>query len=286
MAMSIVAALACASGAEARDLHISTQGSDSASGTRADPYQTIGRAQSEAAPGDTIRIDAGVYLGRVVVPRSGAAGEPIVICGQRDDDGKWLTIIDSSAPLEVKWAPAPGIGPGVYKTPFPGFEPRQMLVDGKFIPRIWEDHMADGSGFEALALPPDHLVRTDYYEQEIKYWDPMGAMFGTRDGFVFLRFRDGDDPNEKNLRAAPAGGGVHIEDRSHVVLRDLMIRGGENCVLITGPEAAHNVIERCRLLNGAKRVQITDGAAHNIVRDCEMTIDFYAEIPTREGGPP
>ena len=104
----------------------------------------------------------------------------------------------------------------------------------------------------------------------------MGAMFGTRDGSVFLRFRNGDDPNEKKLRAAPAGGGVHIENKSHIVLRDLMIRGGENCVLITGPEATHNVVERCRLLNGAKRVRLTEGAAHNTIRDSEMTIDFYA----------
>lgn len=131
---------------------------------------------------------------------------------------------------------------------------------------------------DTYGTSPEHCGKVKrFYEQEIKCWDTMGAMFGTRDGSVFLRFRHGDDPKKKKLRAAPAGGGVQIENKSHIVLRDLMIRGGENCVLITGPKAAHNVVERCRLLNGAKRVRLTEGAAHNTVRNSEMTIDFYAE---------
>lgn len=274
---TIFVALACIRVAEAREVYVSTGGSDAAAGTPDGPYRTISQALGAAEPGDTVRIKAGVYVERVTVPRSGAPDKPIVICGERGEDRQWRTVIDSSAPLDVQWEPAPEIGAGVYKTQFPGFEPRQMLVDGKFIPRIWDDHMADGSGFEALGFPADHVVETDYYKQEVKYWDTMGAMFGTRDGHVFLRFREGDDPNKKQLRAAPAGGGIHIENKSHIVLRELMIRGGENCIMISGPEAAHNVVERCRLLNGSKRVYVTNRAAHNTIRDCEMTINFYAD---------
>ena len=275
--LAIALALAFPITAQARVLHVSTTGTDHGSGEPASPFKTIAAALGKAQPGDTVRVHAGVYVGRVVAPVSGAPDKPIVICGERGEKGEWRTVIDSSAPLEVKWQPAPEIGDGVYKTPLPGYEPRQMLVDGKFIPRIWQDHMADGSVFEALAFPPDHVIKTDYYKQEIKYWDTMGAMFGTRDGFVYLRFRDRDDPNEKALRAAPAGGGVHVENQSHLVLRDLMVRGGENCVLITGPKAAHNVVERCRLLNGAKRIRLTNGASHNTIRENEMSIEFYAE---------
>ena len=266
--------LAVSLSVQARELYVSAKERGEAEGTR---FKTIADALRAARPGDTVHVEAGIYVGRVVVPVSGEAGKPIVICGERGEKGEWRTIIGSSMPLKVRWQPAPEIGDGVYKTPFPGYEPRQMLVDGKFIPRIWQDHMADGSGFEALAFPPDHVVKTFYFKQDVKYWDPMGAMFGTRDGWVYLRFRNRDDPNEKDLRAAPAGGGVHIENQSHIVLRDLMIRGGENCVLVTGPKAAHNTIERCRLLNGGIRVQFADGAAHNTVRESEMTIEFYAD---------
>lgn len=261
----------------ARDLHVTPDGSASATGAPETPFGTIVSALAVAQPGDTVRVRAGIHVGRVVVPISGAPGKPIVIRGERGIDGTWKTIIDSSTPLEVRWEPAPEIGPGVYKTPFPDFEPRQILVNSKFIPRIWQDHMADGSGFEGLAHPADHVVKTYYQKQDIDYWDPMEAMFGTREGVVYLRFRNGDDPNEKELRAAPAGGGVHIENQSHIVLRDLLIRGGENCVLITGSKATHNLVEKCRLLNASNRVRVMDGAAHNTVRENEMMIDFYSE---------
>ena len=260
-----------------RVICVSSGGSDRALGSTAAPFKTIARALRSARPGTTELIRSGVYTERVRLTRSGADGRPIILQGERGPGGEWRTVIDSSGPLRVKWTAAPEIGPGVYKTPFPGFEPRQMLVDGKFIPRIWQDHMRDGSGFKELAFPPDHKVKTYYAKSEIRYWDPIGAMFGTRDGLVYLRFRDRDDPNTKDLRAAPAGGGVQIENQSHIVVRDLMVRGGENCVLITGPRATNNVVERCRLLNGAKRVRLTDGAALNIIRDNEMTIEFFAK---------
>ena len=275
--LAVILCLSLGTNGLARELHVSPKGSDGADGTAAAPLKTVASALRKARPGDTVTLGAGIYVGRVIVPVSGQPGKPIVIRGERGPKGEWLSIIDSSRPLKATWQPAPEIGKGVYKIPFPGYEPRQMLVDGKFIPRIWKDHMADGSGLKALAFPPDHVTKTYYYKQDVKYWDIIGAMFGTRDGWVYLRFRDGDDPNKKALRAAPAGGGVHIENRSHVVLRDLMIRGGENCVLITGEKATHNVVERCRLLNGAKRVRLFNGAAHNTIRNCEMTIDFYAK---------
>ena len=272
--------------AQARDIHVSTRGLASGKGTATEPFSRIEDALRQASPGDTVRVAAGLYVGRVVVPVSGEEDRPIVVRGERGKDGEWLTIIDSSSPLDVKWVSAPEIGEGVYKTPFPGYEPKQILVDGKFIPRIWDGKMTDASGFaalrfppgfEALAFPPDHVVKTRYYEQEVQYWDIMGAMVGNHDGWTYIRFRDRDDPNQKSLRAAPEGGGVHIEDQKHIVLSDLLIRGGENCVQITGSEAAHNVVERCRLLNGAKRVYISEGASHTLVCNNEMTMDFYGE---------
>jgi len=272
MALALVLLAAAALSAHAREIHVSPKGSEQPEGTAAEPYGSIELALRQAKPGDTVRVGAGIYVGRVIVPASGEEGKPIVIQGERDDQGKWLSIIDSSVPLDVKWVAAPEIGEGVYKTPFPGYEPMQMLVDGKFIPRVWKDHMADGSGFKAMALPPDHVTKDG-----LRYWDVMGAMMGNRDGWTYIRFRDRDDPNRKSLRAAPAGGGVHIEDRQYVILRNLMVRGGENCVQITGNKAAHNVIENCRLLNGAKRVYMSNGASQNLVRKNEMTIDFYAD---------
>jgi len=257
--------------------YVALNGSDEASGAARAPFRTISKALSGAGPGDTVHIRAGVYTEHVVVQVSGKPGEPILIEGERGKDGEWRTIVDTSVPIHVEWLPAPEIGKGVYKAPYPGFEPHQMLVDGKFIPRIWDDHMADGLGFKKLAYPPDQAKEPYSRKTQVKFWDTVGAMFGFKDGKVYLRFRNYDDPNTKDLRAAPAGGGIHVENRSYIILHDLMVRGGEYCVLFRGPRASHNVIERCRLLNGSKRVMIDNGASHNVVRNNEMTIDFYSD---------
>ena len=60
--LSVVAVIACAAIAQARDLFVSANGSDTAEGTQTSPYRTIAHALSEARPGDTVRIGAGVYV--------------------------------------------------------------------------------------------------------------------------------------------------------------------------------------------------------------------------------
>src|SRR5690348_10475358 len=47
--------------AEGAILYVSTQGSDSNSGSSTQPFQTITHAYSLAAPGDTILVGPGVY---------------------------------------------------------------------------------------------------------------------------------------------------------------------------------------------------------------------------------
>lgn len=272
-----VAAVGLGAAPAPRVIHVSPAGSDAAPGSAESPVKTIGRALAFARPGDRVVVHAGTYQERVVVKTSGEPGKPIVIEGERSPEGRWLTVVGATGPWTGQWVPAPEVGRGVYKAPAPGFEPAQMLVDGKFIPRIWPKNMKDGKGFEKLAYPATQQVKTMYLQADVNYWDTMAAMFGCRDGMVYIRFRNGDDPNGKQLRAAPAGGGIQIENQSHIVLRNLMVRGGENCVMISGPKAAHNVVEHCRLVNGSKRVYVTDRAAHNTIRHNDVTIDLYAD---------
>lgn len=273
--------------ASATTIYVAPTGDDANPGMSAKPLRTLQKAVESARPGDTIHVRAGIYTERVQMKTSGTPGQPIVLEGERGPNGEYLTILDASVPIRVRWVPAPEIGPGVFKAPYPGFEPYAMLVGGKCIPRIWNDHMADGEGFKKLAYPPDQTETTMYGKREVKFWDLVGAMFGFREGTVYLRFRDGDDPNQKELRAAPAGGGIEIRNQSHWVVRHLMVRGGHNCIRISGPKATHNVVEHCRLVNATERIQISEGASENLVRHNEITTDFYAEkcITGAWGGP-
>ena len=263
--------------ADSRTCTVALTGSDQSTGTKEAPFRTISRALADAGPSTTITIEPGIHYERIQVPASGKPGNPIVLEGVRGPDGEWQTVIDGAVPLNCDWEPAPEIGEGVFKTTGMPFEALFLTVEGSQIPRIWHTQMDDGTGFEKLAYPPSHKVRTQYTEAEVDYWDTVEAMFGVRDGTTYIRFRNGDDPDDKQLCAAPQGGVVNIENQSHIVLRNLLVRGGQNCVLISGEDAAHNVVEDCRLVGGDKRVYITSGAAHNHIRNNEITADFYAQ---------
>lgn len=285
--------------AEGKVWFVSPDGSDDAPGDRERPLKTFAKAQSAARPGDTIRLRAGRYGEKLAVRVSGAEGQPITIEGERGPGGEWLTELDPSVPIATRWVPAPEVAQGVYKMPFPGFEPHLMLVDGKFIPRIWPTFMQSGLGFAKLAYPPDQKVvvgRVDLPEapgkggllaaygrevdptgqKTVNYWDLMRAMYGCQNGVVYIRFRDGDDPNKRAIRIAPRGGGVEIVGQSWIVLRDLFVQGGQSGVAIRGPNADHNIVERCRLVNASERISVID-ASHTIVRNNDITADFYSD---------
>ena len=263
--------------ADSRTCHVSLTGSDQSTGTEAEPFRTVSRALTGAEPGTRIVIEPGIHHERIQIPASGEPGSPIVLEGVRGPNDEWQTVIDGAAPVACRWEPAPEVGTGVYKTTEIAFEPHFLTVEGKQIPRIWPDRMEEGTGFEKLAFPASKSVKMTYLDVEVNYWDIVEAMYGCRDGTTYIRFRDGDDPNDKVFRGAPAGAVVEIENQSHVVFRNLLVRDGQNCFLIKGREANHNLVENCRLINGAQRVLITDGASNNIIRSNEVTAEFYGE---------
>jgi alpha-L-arabinofuranosidase len=78
--------------AQAKTLHVATNGNDANSGTVMAPFRTIQHAADLAQPGDAITVHGGVYRERVSPPRGGtseteriiyqaASGEKVVIAG-------------------------------------------------------------------------------------------------------------------------------------------------------------------------------------------------------------
>ncbi len=101
-------------GALAREIHVSKAGSDSASGSEAQPYLTIIRATSVAQPGDAVIVHAGTYREWVKPARGGtdenkrityraAPGEEVFVKGSErittwtsDGDGIWRVELPNS----------------------------------------------------------------------------------------------------------------------------------------------------------------------------------------------
>jgi parallel beta-helix repeat protein len=72
--MTVAVTLGIAGAARANSFHVATNGDDAAAGTSAAPWRTIQRAVRAAAPGDTVIVHAGSYVGFVVDVRGSEAG--------------------------------------------------------------------------------------------------------------------------------------------------------------------------------------------------------------------
>lgn len=252
---------------------VATTGADTKPGTDAQPFRTIQKAADIVAPGDTVRVRAGVYAERVTIKTSGTPDQPIVFEGERGRDGEWLTIVDHSTPVRA-WRRAPEIGAGVFKTTL-DFTPYCMTLDGKQLARINDRWMKEEKGLGYFKMAADAMVKEDMVKDPMPFWDAVEAIYGVREGVTFIRFRQGDDPNKLALNAAAAGGGFLIKDRSHVIIRRFLVRGAEDAIVIEGAKASHNIIEENSLMNGRNRVVLRQEAAHNRIRGNKMTLNYY-----------
>lgn len=272
-----IAGMLCCSQARAATIHVAKDGAAGNPGSEEQPLDTIAAAVERARPGDIIRVHAGTWRETVTPAVSGEPDAPIVLEGERGPDGEWRTVLDIGVPV-TGWEPAPEVGEGVFRTDDLGFNPHSMTLDGRQILRMHDTRiMQPGTGLRYLALPPDAPVEEEYghYVEGLGFWDGVEVIYGSLDGVTYIRFRDGDDPTGMDLRAAPAGGGIQLQDVGHWTIRDLRITNAEDCVVIEGEGAHDNTVERCFLSNGHNRVVITEGAAHNTVRDNEMTLNYH-----------
>jgi hypothetical protein len=260
-------------------LHVSPDGSDANPGTEVDPFQTIQKAADVAKAGDVVCVMAGVYQERVVINHSGTEENPIVFQGERNANGDWMTVIEGGDPVE-SWIPAPEVCEGVFKTSSIGYNPRNMTLDNQQLARIYDGYMNGETyngedGLDWLCKAPSATLTTRYLEETIGFWDGIKVLYGYSDGVTYIRFRDGDDPNGRDLKASPGGAAILVDNASNVILRDFSIRGAQSAVQIQGSGSRNNVVETNYLTNGINRVLIKNGAANNDVRRNEMTMNYY-----------
>jgi hypothetical protein len=253
---------------------VSTQGSDNNPGTAQSPWRTIQKAANTAIAGDTVEVQAGTYVERVTFPNSGTVSKPIIFTGVRSSSGGWDTIIDGSSATSG-WVTASEVGSGVWKTTL-GYTPQALTSQGKTIWKISDRAMngevlfgTNGNGFSYLARSATAKTNTAF--GQVTYWDGIEALFGNRSGTTYLRFRNGDNPATRNVRAAPAGAVLTINGRHHLTLRNFKIVGGQYAVHVTG-QGQNNTLENSYLANGQRRVFV-HGAVNTMIRNNTLTME-------------
>ncbi len=295
-AMAIISSLATLS---AGDFYVSTAGKADAAGTQAAPFASISQAAAVAAPGDTVHIGSGVYREQIDFPRSGQEGSPIVFQGSRGPDGAFLSVVEPEGQVLADWQPAPEIGPRVWKAALPS-RPDLVMFDGKmmgYINRLtmalpvwnelpeeidedmlWSRFEADCKripGLDLLKLPVGIQVKHRYFgDRKELFWPALGyVLSGWQDGVFYLRFANASRPEQHQITVV-AGNGFVVKNQSQLVFRDLHLRGSRCQIEFTGKDCSQNLVERCLLMHGGRRIWLRDGAHHNIIRDNILTAGF------------
>ena len=137
---------------------VGAQGDDANAGTKAQPWQTPGKACATVRPGDTVRLGAGACRETLRPKLSGGAGKPIRFAAP--PGGK--VVPSGGGPLAGTWRPYQG---GICRlAKRPGFA--QLSVDGKtMLEARWPNspvtdpmdmrraRAGEGTGYGALADP-------------------------------------------------------------------------------------------------------------------------------------
>lgn len=236
-------------------------------------YRTIQQALDEAAPGDTIRLSAGVYREFVRITKSGSAELPIVLEGLVGTDAHPSAVIDPSQPA-AEWRRAADFGDGVYEATLK-FSPQVLQLEGRAVARVSRRNMELPEVRALFGLPADGLYKGVKGADGTRFWDGIEAIYGTIGSQTYLRLRNGNDPGASAVRVSPTGAAITLKNVSHVRIRNVTIRGAAQGLLLDGAQTHHNVVEGCRISQGDCRIMLRNGAADNILRNNELSSEYY-----------
>lgn len=242
--------------------YVSPSGSNTAAGNSNAPFKTIQKAADIVKPGDRVVVKAGIYHERVTIRTSGTAASPIMFEAEQGPKGEWKTIVDGSEPV-TSWQRATELSPLVYKTTQIKYNPGCMVADGnKGIPKF---HVGSRDYKKFIVKAPDDKTGA----HNICYWDGIGGFFVFANNTLYVRFKNGENPLTRKVRASPPKPGFLLANKQYVTIRGFRIRACQTAVTIIGSNAKYNIVEDCHFMNGQARIAVIQGASYNTVRRCK-----------------
>lgn len=239
------------------------------------PWRTIQYALDNTGSGDVITVKKGTYAEYIYFHNSGSSTAQRVLQGETDSVGDRLTTIDPGVAV-TGWVSAPEVGSGVYKVQESqfGYTPAEMTVQGKRIGVIHSRIMESGEGFKILAKSAGEQITLETTGITINYWDGIEALAGSKNGVFYIRFRNGEDPNLKSIKAYRNNYVLGVYGQNYNTIKSFNIVCAN--VGVTFENSAHdNIVEDCRLINGRYRLGFFYGAYDNIIRNNFMSMNLY-----------
>jgi hypothetical protein len=222
-------------------------------------------------------------------------GDTLYVCGQHsawiDTSVSGVTIsgacpgspgvIEPTTPLDVSWEP---VGDGVFVSEI-GYEPVAIVDAGRAIGKIDKAFMHPGAlGWDWLAKPPSAKELSVWQDIEVPFWDSVNAVFGYASGVTYLRYANGDDPNQKSLRVRRYANGVRITDAANVTVKDLTIRNSYSGVQIRGMNAHHNTVKNCVFEGQRFAILVSGGAEDTTIQDNTITGTYIGADSVQDWG--
>ena len=274
-------------------------------GSASHPYNTIAEAAAVAKAGDTVQVAEGTYYERNLnTANSGSPGNPITFKGVRGKKGEWPTIIDGSQTTICKWtldktlSDADDDNIKVYKTTGIASEIRGMICDNKLLGRMHNSIMngtrtvrsfaSTTHWDDVLASPLDVTVEGQNHSMT-NFWDATYGICGYRneDGAhtLYIRFREGDDPDDHALRHIIAGSVINVSSRNYITFQDFSIRGGEYGVTLSN--STGSVIDSCEIRRISAHKMRLRNSSSCTVRGCHTITDYfgYEKCGAHNGAP-
>jgi hypothetical protein len=275
---------------------VSNNGNDNSTGDEEHPFQTIQTALNHAQAGDMIYVKAGTYYERLEFKSSGEENLPIILQAEKNSNTERLVTLFGGDRVTANWVNADEISPLVYKTQDIPYHSFAMTVkkDGeiKDIPKLYAQ---DNKEFftnrnynykDVLAYESNRTEEGPFTHLEVNYWDGIEALYAYAPdtNTTYIRFRDGDNPNDMELYSSAGGdtfygetfnpsnqgAAIKIENQSYIIIQGFNIDGAQDGVLIYGENATNNIVEDNEITNGQRRVLLAKNTSNNIIRNNKM----------------
>ncbi len=245
----------------ATELHVSPDGDDGGAGTPADPFATIGRALSQAAPGTTVYAHEGTYReGDLTPPVSGAPGSPIVVTAWGTDevvlDGADADLVDSAGWTEV--------APQVFTHPWPNTS-RNVTLQRRSDGTVYRAYIMDTAG-EVLDQSSAGMTFAQLQ---------IDAAYNTDGATITLRVPDGDVA-DFDVHVAEQTTAFYFDGLEHLWVEGLTIRHygqGSYGRGIYVRSSSDVVISGCTFEYDNTGVWVKGDSDQVVVQDCTMIDD-------------
>jgi hypothetical protein len=219
-----------------RRLHVSPHLAGPVDGSTPDAvFRTIQEALDATRPGDVVTVAAGVYRERPVLRDiAGTRTLPLWICAETRGSVSVSDTWEEAETGRLWWTDAGG---GVYHAPFEE-RPYMGEHDGDFLMAYLseEDLRADEvTAYSAISGKDERIAKP-----------PYGFAYVPSEGRVYLRLRNGLDPNGQAVKLTKTLGRAtfDISRSSHVILDGFVIEGAGNSQAVTFDDHCRDVTVR------------------------------------------